>query len=707
MMQFNVVMLFSILAMPCAAAKDTPIKRVVTLIEELKAKIEADGKAEQKTYDKFACWCEKTLARKAAAIDAAKETIDKTQREIIELKGRLGELGATIKQLEKEIAENEEARKEATEIREKENEDYEAERTEAEQCLGALEAAIKVLSGAGTKKALETLQEAQLLSVAAGVKGVLRRMPSSDEMKPGDLDLMKDFVENPTKFVSFTQSANPYAFTQSANPYGDYAPASTQVVGIMKGMYDSFSADLERANAEEADKQKAFEELMATKEAEYATLTATLEARTKEHADAEKQLADNKVLLADTKIQLEADEKFFEETKAACKAKAADWAERTRLRTEELNGMQKAIQILEGGAESFKGAYEKLLFVQVSSNVMDADRAAAYKTLTGLVKNGGGLRLAFLAAELRSGGHFDKIIVMIDKMLADLRLEEKEDIKARDVCNNQENALKSQKEDLEYNIDKKGKKKDRQEAAKDEVIKAKDAKLEEIDATNTTMNEMLAARNKEQEEFKKALKDDTDAVALLQQAIEAITKFYTDNKIPLELMQKEPDYTVDEDKAPEAFEDGGYGGRKSESTGIIAILSMLKEDLEKEIKTARGEEAAAEAEYDKQNGELRDTMDAMKKTVTALKAEEADLDGKIADTDAEIDNHKEQSENTDAESEALKPSCDWVKETFDSRREKRKAELDGLQEAKAILAGARPAELLQSQRPNFLEIKGQ
>merc|ERR1719482_424108 len=166
-MKLNVVVLLAMLVMPGQAVKDDPVARVVVLIKELMAKIEADGKAEQKLYDKFACWCEKTLARKAAAIDDAKDTIDKTQREIIELKGKLGELGAAIKQLEKEIAENEEARQEATGIREKENEDYEAEKTEAEQCLGALEAAIKVLSGAGKASMLETLQEAQLLSVVA------------------------------------------------------------------------------------------------------------------------------------------------------------------------------------------------------------------------------------------------------------------------------------------------------------------------------------------------------------------------------------------------------------------------------------------------------------------------------------------------------------------------------------------------------------
>ena len=49
------------------------------------------------------------------------------------------------------------------------------------------------------------------------------------------------------------------------NPFGDYAPKSTMIQGILKGMYDAFTADIEKDNAEEAEKQKSFEELMATK----------------------------------------------------------------------------------------------------------------------------------------------------------------------------------------------------------------------------------------------------------------------------------------------------------------------------------------------------------------------------------------------------------------------------------------------------------
>merc|ERR1719502_1701784 len=186
-----------------ATVSGTPMARVVSLLTELRARIEADGKQEQKSYDKFACWCEKTLARKAADISAAKERIEELQNLIYQLKGDLGSHGAEIKQLEKDIAANLEAQREATEVRDKENGEYQSERTESEQCIGALEAAIKVLTGAGTSKKgfLETLQEAQLLSVVSGVRGLLRQRVVTQSIRGSDLEVVKKFVDQPDQFV--------------------------------------------------------------------------------------------------------------------------------------------------------------------------------------------------------------------------------------------------------------------------------------------------------------------------------------------------------------------------------------------------------------------------------------------------------------------------------------------------------------------------
>merc|ERR1719473_857924 len=96
----------TVLLLVGAAQAETPMSMVVSLLTSLKAKVEGDGMAEQKSYDKYACWCENTLARKAADINQAKEDIDSLQRLIFKLNGDLGAHGAEIAQLQKDLAQN-------------------------------------------------------------------------------------------------------------------------------------------------------------------------------------------------------------------------------------------------------------------------------------------------------------------------------------------------------------------------------------------------------------------------------------------------------------------------------------------------------------------------------------------------------------------------------------------------------------------------
>merc|ERR1719159_1792390 len=128
------------------------------------------------------------------------------------------------------------------------------------------------------------------------------------------------------------------------------------------------TADLEKDNVNEADKQKSYEGIMSTKKQELETLEKTLEKQTSDEAEKSKQLADSKSTLDDTKAQLEADEVFFADTKQGCKDKASEWAERTRLRTEELQGIAKAIEILSSpeAQKTFQDSGSK--FLQLSSN---------------------------------------------------------------------------------------------------------------------------------------------------------------------------------------------------------------------------------------------------------------------------------------------------------------------------------------------------
>ena len=289
--------LFVLALTSAAAVRENPVTKVVELITELKAKIEEDGKAEQKLYDKYACWCEKTTLKYSAKIEEEKEHIETLSTKIVKLKASLGSLSADIAQLSKEVAQTKAAIKEATGIRHKENADFVGAKTEMEQAIGALEKAINVL-GKGTGLTLAQ-QETQILAVSADVKAALR-YAAVVKIPQSKIDSVRSFLSSET-----------------SNYNVPYAPASTQIQGILKDMYDTFSANLETANSEEGTSEKNFQELMAAKNTELKMLEETLAKKTNAQAVATKDEADSQMDRDDTQSELADDEKFFEDTKDA------------------------------------------------------------------------------------------------------------------------------------------------------------------------------------------------------------------------------------------------------------------------------------------------------------------------------------------------------------------------------------------------------
>lgn len=682
----------------CLAGAETPMARVVTLIEGLKTKVEADGKAEQATFDSYACWCEKTLERKAADISSSKELIGETEILIEKLKGEIGSHGAEVAQLKKDIAQNLAGQKDASAMRAKENAEYAEEKTDTENCLGGLDAAIKVLAGAGTKKGfLDTSgHEAQLLSVTADVRSVFRSksMPSSISAK--DIDMVKSFVNNPEDWMkAHAVSMSAAQVGQNGpNPFGDYAPQSSQIQGILKSMHDAFTSDLAKDIAAEAEAKKSFDKLSATKKSEQATLESTLEKQETDAATKTKRLKESQVLKDDTTDQLNADEAFFADSKDACQSKASEWSVRTRLRTEELAGMGEAIKILssDSAKKTFKSA--TTTFLQLASvnkhHAESAGASKAYGQLKKLATQFKSVHLAKIAAAVQMGGHFDKIMVMIDDMVALLRKEEASDIVHRDLCEMNQNANKNDLDDLANQLAKTEALLKRMGNTKKE-LQGEISKLEtDIKGTEKSMADILKFRNEEEAQFKQALKDDTDGVALLKQAITALGKFYKNNKISLGLAQK-PEYAEDKDKAPATW-DGEYSGQQSQSGGILAILDMLREDMEKEIAEGRSDNEDAQAKYLKQNGALQSTLDAQEATKVGVEEELAGVEEKIDVAEAYAKGKTDdQSAEGDAK-KALATDCAWVASHFETRRTKRKDEMQGLVDAKAFLAGVENGE---------------
>jgi len=678
-----------------ARLNQTPMSHVVELLLDLSIRVEIDGRTEQKAYDKYACWCEETLARKAVEIAEEKEQIKATQTLIQELMGDLGALGASIEALKKNIAENLESQREAADLRDKEFGEYNEEKLETEECIGGLEAAIRVLTGAGTGKKgfLEVFQEAQVLGVVAGLRKVLRNTIAEQAVSSSEFQAVKSFVDHPDGFagsrsVSAVQIAN--------NPFGDYAPQSSQIQGILKGMYEAFTTSLEKANGEEADKQKAFEELMATNNKELETMELSLEKEELDQSDKRKKLADAKVDLDDTKAQLNADEFFFAETKTSCKIKAQEWSERSRLRTEELNGIRMGIKLLSSEISEAVFSRATTSLLQLTSGRLG--RSLAYGKLRSLARSMDARVLIQLAAKVRTGGALDDVVKSLDSMIAMFRKEGMEDIAHRDRCQNAEGKNKNDMEDAVHEIVKSKKAIARME----NQVKSLKTNINDLESdiaeSEKEMSTQLDLRNKEVADFKQSLKDDVDAIQILSETIDVLSKFYKKNKIPISLQQNadpEREYTKDPDKAPDTtWKGGGYGGRKGETTGILAIIRMLIEDLQHEMTNARKEDAEAEVSFEKGRAAAQEMLDAQVAKKTSKEEKLAELEETIYDTQE----HQSQSAS-DLEGEkdfkgSLMKDCAWVESHFRTRAGKREAEIEGLQEAKGYLAGVESGEEL-------------
>ena len=682
------LLLLSALGISDAASTGSPVEKVVQLLKDLKTKITNDGSEEQRVYDKYACWCEKTTKRKAAAIEEAQMELRALGQQILKLKGRISTLTAEIVELTEAIRKNEEAQADATAIRQKENSQFMAETDEMKQALAALEKAIHVLRDATKPKPQPQTALLQRNSAAAGwgkavagVSAAIQALPARAPLSPKHMSLLSEFVAGGAA----------------------YAPQSATVQGILKDMYDTFSSDLESAMESEASKNRLFEDFIATKQKELIELKATKVKKEAQKSEAEAQLAETTQAYDDTEAQMKADIEFFDLTKAACQAKLEEWGERKGLRNEELEGIKKAIEILtsdearEMFSKSIKPGVETDFFQVDSAQLTSAPALRAFSVLKASATRAHSLRLASIAAEVRTAktGHFEPVIAAIDTMIQTLKDEEAADIAKRDQCKDEYQKVASTVADLTWKIEKNEAKIDKLEQliALREAEKAKT--IEDIEEVIKQIVEMEEVRQEENRAFKQAKSDDEQAIDLLEQAKDALATYYKKNQIAmgpiqgsvkgLELSQ-EPEFDVSEDQAPDATF-SHKGKRKNESKGIVQIMTMLIEDLQDEIKNGVKDEAAAQLDFETR-------IAAAKKLQRELEEKKVNLELTIAKRESEKDDeHAHMAANTkDLDDEIaykkdITNDCDWIIRAFEARRARRAAEMDGLVGAKEFLAG--------------------
>jgi chromosome segregation ATPase len=668
-----------------------PIRKVVTLLQMMQKKVEAEGVKEAELFEKFMCYCKssgETLAKSLADADVKMPQLASDIKEAESAKAQLQE---EVTQHQNDRDEAKAAMAKATEIREKEAAAFAKESANDKANIQALMKATAAIEKGMSGGFLQTSSAA-----------VLRRLVLSQDISNSDRDMLTSFL--------------------TAGDGQGYAPASGEIVGILKQLGDTMDKDYKDLVAQEEAAIKAFEELMAAKQKEVDAAIAAVESKIKRIGELGIEIVNLKEDLDDTTAAFMEDQKFLADLKKNCATKEKEWAERQKTRQEELLAIADTIKILndDDALELFKktaGASASLLQVQLTNKQMVRQALKALGQ-SGKRRNVG-LDLIALALTGKKVD-FTKVIKMIDDMVVLLGKEQADDDHKKEFCTMQFDLTDDKKKDLERTISDLEKAiaedKEMVETLKSEIEALQDG----IVKLDREVAEATMIRKEEHADFSAELTANKAASDIIDFAKNRLNKFYNPKlyKPPpkRELTEEERitlnmggtlaptnppggiagtgiglDQTGSASIAappppPETF--GDYKKKGEESSGVIGMMDMLKADLQKEITEMEVTEQNAQEEYEAM---VKDAAD--KRAADSLSIEEKES----AKAGAEADLVKAGDDKAGAEDELmatkkyiadLHAECDWLLNNFQTRKEARTAEVEALKNAKAVLSGA-------------------
>jgi len=665
----------------CSALEGTsdtnPLAKVLDLMDELRAKIIAEGEAEAKSYDEYLNWCKNAVQDSGFAIETATKEKGELEAKITELDAEIEESGTKTEDLASAIASNEADLKAATAIREKEYADFVKGEKELMEVVGALEKAISILEKEAAKNPASFAQVYN-----SKVRNILQ-----------SLSLVADAaafsVADTQRLLALAQ------VDQNDEEFG--APVAAAYKSQSGGIIEVLEDMKEKAESQLAELRKAEETAKHNYDMLKQSLEAQISADTKDMKESKAGKAEAKEAKAEAEGDLEVTTKELDNAKGSlttarstCMKVGADHEMTVTARAEELKVIAEAKKIL---METTSGAVEQsysLLQMAVRSKLQtqaDLAHAEVIVLVKSLAREHHSAALAQLAsrvaAVLQYGAAngedpFKKVKGLIQDMITQLEEEAAEAAQEKAYCDEQLSKTKAKKEELDDDLEKLTVKSD-QSTSKIAKLKEEVQELEsELAALTKLQAEMDKIRQDTHAEYMKAKEELELGLKGVRMALGKLREYYggaallQDGSQLAALMQQPA--------PPPAHKKSSGAGQ-----GIINILEVCESDFADNLAKENTEESDAQAEYDKTTqenkvGKTLKEQDVKFKT-QEIKALEKALTELSADKESAESEHAAVMEYY----EKIKERCIAKPETYEERKRRREEEIKGLQQALSIL----------------------
>jgi hypothetical protein len=622
-------------------ATESPIGGVVKQLQSMAEQSKSDAKDEAKLFEKFQCYCDKTISDTTKQITSLTDQIGTTQARITALTAVIGELAQKKATTSADIDQAKLLRAQAAAMRNKSRNAFLKEEADLNASLTQLNDALAKLNVTGSK----------LIEVVA-------------HTRKGD-----GFLE-----PSFLQQA----------PSGSTGGVS----GVLISTRDTYASNLDQIRRAEAGQQEAFAKLSKTKDQEIADLTTMLAQTEQSISDTKSELAAKQDAIKTAQDNLNKTTVLKADTQKLCAEKTKINEDRKIMRAQEDSAISEAIAVLNSDAafETFARTKTTGSFLQLASihrhgveqrrpEILSLLRVASHDTHSS--------RLAGIAAMVAVGNPFEKVIEEITKMQQRIVEEGQVDKKKFDWC-------KAETEAKTINLNDK--------KVQTMMVTGAIAELTEtIDTTTKSLAEsesrlvtnqedqkaQTALRKTESATYEKSIADLVTTQGLLGKATQVLQSYYKKVAKPAFLQTDESD-DMSEDQAPK-INDGAYTGQNS--TGVVALLEKIRKDAKAEEKAAHAAEQKAQASYEDSMKALVDQEKSLRDGISTMK-------GDLAQARLDRDNSKADLVSTQKESQSIgdylasiKSGCDFIKANFDLRNASRVAESKALTDATTLIKG--------------------
>eukprot|EP00448_Togula_jolla_P040678 CAMPEP_0170645530 /NCGR_PEP_ID=MMETSP0224-20130122/43137_1 /TAXON_ID=285029 /ORGANISM="Togula jolla, Strain CCCM 725" /LENGTH=669 /DNA_ID=CAMNT_0010976769 /DNA_START=26 /DNA_END=2034 /DNA_ORIENTATION=- len=653
-----------LLAVLASATRDTPVEKVIALLENLESEVQEEGSSQAATYNTFACYCKDTTLAKSELITNGQDTVDVES--------------ANIEAKTAEQAQKESEIQDRTVKRDELAADLKAETLRCDSRLAKLKADMASLGEARSDEGVVLSSRVSFLEARHSVEESLALAGALGINTAPATTLLQQSVDPDDPAYKFHADGIQKLLGEVLSTIG---MKSKEVVGELRSEIAACTSMKESLQ----DGIEAHSVALAELKTDVESLTT--------------EVAESRINLAQAEAALKDDQLYLKDLTVRCEARGKAWDQQSRTRADELAALGKALTILKDQVHQLDAVNKRSLVQQPGdASKLPSFLQARLSTVRLASRRSSSSEsrdqkaAALLGVKLKSemltaiasrvtGDPFDKVKQLIQDLIERLLKEATEEATKKGFCDEQLGQAKMTRDLRHTDVKELG--------GELGVLESKQGRLQaevaELTAAMSMLTEDLAnqtaARKQEKAENLETVKKAAEGSKAVAEAITILQAFYKTAAKAKVFLEASP---VDEE-APDSGLEGAYKGKQESSVGIIGILEVIQSDFDRTVQKTKAAEKEAVADFVEFD---RASKVSIKEKSTQIELNKQDLENiavAIKRTIEDMQNAQDLLDKALQTIEDLKPMCIDTGMSYKERVGKREEEIAALKRALCIL----------------------